>query len=112
MSGPRPNAGPERASLGIAACAVPECNPSVPAAKPRLPKGRGFFAHRQSLPRRRHWRACRRRIMSAAMPPRFLSHAELDSVIRLAPLIAIDLIIRNGRDEVLLGLRKNEPAKG
>ena len=46
------------------------------------------------------------------MPSRFLSQAELDTVIRLAPLIAIDLIIRNARDEVLLGLRKNEPAKG
>ncbi len=50
--------------------------------------------------------------MSASLPPRFLSHAELDSIIRLAPLIAIDLIIRNARDEVLLGLRTNEPAKG
>jgi len=50
--------------------------------------------------------------MSAAMPPRFLSHTELDTVIRRAPRIAIDLIIRNARDEVLLGLRKNEPAKG
>ena len=50
--------------------------------------------------------------MSAAMPPRFLSHAELDTVIRHAPLVAIDLIIRNARGEVLLGLRKNEPAKG
>jgi hypothetical protein len=49
--------------------------------------------------------------VKAAMP-RFLSHAELDTVIRLAPLIAIDLIIRNARGEVLLGLRKNEPAKG
>jgi GDP-mannose mannosyl hydrolase len=49
--------------------------------------------------------------MTAAMPRTFLSHAELDTVIRLAPLIAIDLIIRNARDEVLLGLRKNEPAK-
>src|SRR5215470_17356087 len=48
--------------------------------------------------------------MRAAMPSRFLSHAELDTVIRFAPLIAIDLIIRNARDEVLLGLRKNEPA--
>jgi colanic acid biosynthesis protein WcaH len=47
-----------------------------------------------------------------SLPPRFLSHAELDTVIRLAPLIAIDLIIRNARAEVLLGLRKNEPAKG
>ncbi len=43
--------------------------------------------------------------------PRFLSHAELDSVIRLAPLIAIDLIIRNASGGVLLGLRRNEPAK-
>ena len=46
------------------------------------------------------------------MPSRFLSHAELDTVIRFAPLIAIDLIIRNARGEVLLGLRKNEPTKG
>jgi colanic acid biosynthesis protein WcaH len=46
------------------------------------------------------------------MSPRFLSHTEVDTVIRLAPLIAIDLIIRNGGDEVLLGLRKNEPARG
>jgi len=50
--------------------------------------------------------------MKTAMPPSFLSHAELDTVIRLAPLIAIDLVIRNARDEVLLGLRKNEPARG
>jgi colanic acid biosynthesis protein WcaH len=50
--------------------------------------------------------------MPPSMPPRFLSHAELDTVIRLTPLIAIDLIIRNACDEVLLGLRKNEPAKG
>ncbi len=50
--------------------------------------------------------------MRAALPQRFLSHAELDTVIRLAPLVAIDLIIRNARDEVLLGLRNNEPAKG
>jgi len=49
--------------------------------------------------------------MKAAMARAFLSHAELDTVIRLAPLIAIDLIIRNAGDDVLLGLRKNEPAK-
>jgi 8-oxo-dGTP pyrophosphatase MutT (NUDIX family) len=53
-----------------------------------------------------------RAAMSPSLPPSLLSHAELDTVIRLAPLIAIDLIIRNARDEVLLGLRKNEPAKG
>src|SRR3974377_134932 len=46
------------------------------------------------------------------MPPRLVSHTEVATVILLAPLIAIDLIIRNARDEVLLGLRKNEPAKG
>jgi colanic acid biosynthesis protein WcaH len=46
------------------------------------------------------------------MPPNFLSHADLDNVIRLAPLVAIDLIVRNSRGEVLLGLRNNEPAKG
>jgi colanic acid biosynthesis protein WcaH len=50
--------------------------------------------------------------MSPSLSPSFLSHAELDAVIRLAPLVAIDLIIRNGRDEALLGLRRNEPAKG
>jgi colanic acid biosynthesis protein WcaH len=45
------------------------------------------------------------------MPPAFLSNADFRSVVRLAPLISIDLIIRNPRDEVLLGLRNNEPAK-
>ena len=50
--------------------------------------------------------------MKAVMPRHFLSHDELDTLIGLAPLIAIDLIIRNGHDEVLLGLRNNEPAKG
>jgi len=40
-----------------------------------------------------------------------LSHADLGTVIRLAPLVAIDFIIRNARDEVLLGLRNNEPAR-
>jgi colanic acid biosynthesis protein WcaH len=44
-------------------------------------------------------------------PPRFLNHDDLGTVIRLAPLIAIDFVIRNARDEVLLGLRNNEPAK-
>jgi colanic acid biosynthesis protein WcaH len=44
--------------------------------------------------------------------PNFLNSAELDSIVRLAPLVAIDLIIRNGHGEVLLGLRNNEPAKG
>ncbi len=32
-------------------------------------------------------------------------------VVRYAPLVSIDLIVRNSEDKVLLGLRKNEPAK-
>jgi colanic acid biosynthesis protein WcaH len=48
----------------------------------------------------------------AVMPPTLLTLADLSTVVRLAPLVAIDLIIRNARNEVLLGLRNNEPAKG
>ena len=33
-------------------------------------------------------------------------------VVRLAPLVAIDLVIRNARGDILLGLRNNEPAEG
>jgi GDP-mannose mannosyl hydrolase len=55
-------------------------------------------------------------IIKAAMPlltpSQPLSHAELSSIVRLAPLVSIDLIIRNAQEEVLLGLRSNEPAKG
>jgi colanic acid biosynthesis protein WcaH len=46
------------------------------------------------------------------MSPAPLSYADLSRVVRLAPLVSIDLIIRNARNEVLLGLRNNEPAKG
>ena len=46
------------------------------------------------------------------MAAKFLSHIDLNTVIRLAPLVAIDLIIRDRVDRVLLGLRNNEPAKG
>src|SRR5664279_2413119 len=46
------------------------------------------------------------------MPAKLLSHSDLDTVIRLAPLVAIDLIIRDSEDRILLGLRNNEPAKG
>ena len=41
-----------------------------------------------------------------------LNHDDLAEVIRLAPLVAIDLIIENDYGQVLLGLRTNEPAKG
>jgi colanic acid biosynthesis protein WcaH len=45
-------------------------------------------------------------------PPAFLPHEQLRNVVRSAPLAAIDLVIRNSRGEILLGLRNNEPAKG
>jgi colanic acid biosynthesis protein WcaH len=41
-----------------------------------------------------------------------LSQADLCQVVRLSPLAAIDLVVRNARNDVLLGLRTNEPAKG
>ncbi|MCK4304738.1 MAG: GDP-mannose mannosyl hydrolase [Candidatus Eisenbacteria sp.] len=44
--------------------------------------------------------------------PRKLDHPALIQVVKNTPLVAIDLVIRNARDEVLLGLRTNEPAKG
>src|SRR5438034_4967049 len=46
------------------------------------------------------------------MPPRFLNKDEFSQVVRNAPLLSIDLIIRNPDQYVLLGLRTNEPAKG
>ena len=51
--------------------------------------------------------------MSAKLPrPSPLSPADFQTVVRLAPLVSIDLIIRNAQGEILLGLRANEPAKG
>jgi len=50
--------------------------------------------------------------MPQAAPPALLSHTDLHTVVRLAPLISIDFIIRNPRRDVLLGWRNNEPAKG
>jgi colanic acid biosynthesis protein WcaH len=46
------------------------------------------------------------------MVAKLLSHSDLNTVIRLAPLVGIDLIIRDTAHRVLLGLRNNEPAKG
>lgn len=40
-----------------------------------------------------------------------LNHRDLIEVIKKTPLVAIDLIIKNNLNEVLLGLRNNEPAK-
>ena len=46
------------------------------------------------------------------MPPLTLGPTELSTVVRLVPMVSIDLIVRNARGQVLLGLRINEPAKG
>ncbi len=42
----------------------------------------------------------------------FLSKNDFSSVIKNTPLISIDLIVKNSKEEVLLGKRINEPAKG
>lgn len=41
-----------------------------------------------------------------------LSREDFINVVRNAPLVSIDLVLRNSRGEVLLGLRRNEPAAG
>lgn len=41
-----------------------------------------------------------------------LTKEELLEIVKKAPLVSIDLIIKNFDGEILLGLRKNEPAKG
>ncbi len=41
-----------------------------------------------------------------------LTHEEFLGIIRLAPLVSIDLIVRDASGRVLVGLRQNEPAKG
>ena len=41
-----------------------------------------------------------------------MDDAMLINVIEATPLVSIDLIVRNPRAEVLLGLRNNRPAKG
>ena len=41
-----------------------------------------------------------------------LSDENFAQVIRFAPLVSIDIIIRNPRGAIMLGLRNNEPAKG
>jgi len=40
-----------------------------------------------------------------------LSHHELIEVIKKTPLVSIDLVVKNGLNEILLGLRNNEPAR-
>jgi GDP-mannose mannosyl hydrolase len=44
--------------------------------------------------------------------PRDLDEDELKSIVRLTPLVSIDLIIRDPERKVLVAMRNNEPAKG
>ena len=51
--------------------------------------------------------------MSALLaPPKLLSEEDFARLVRSAPLVAIDLIIRNREGKVLVALRNDEPAKG
>ena len=43
--------------------------------------------------------------------PAKLGRDDFIQVVRNAPLVSIDLIVKNSRNEILVGLRKNEPAK-
>jgi colanic acid biosynthesis protein WcaH len=43
--------------------------------------------------------------------PLKLNHRDLIEVIKKTPLVSIDLIIENPKNQILLGLRKNAPAK-
>ena len=47
-----------------------------------------------------------------SMPAPQLNATELRNVVRQAPLVSIDLVVRDANNRVLLGLRTNEPAKG
>jgi colanic acid biosynthesis protein WcaH len=40
-----------------------------------------------------------------------LNYVDYRTAVRLAPLVSLDLIIRNHENKVLLGLRNNDPAK-
>ena len=42
----------------------------------------------------------------------FLDKETFQTVVRSAPLVSIDFVIMNSRQQILLGLRTNRPAKG
>lgn len=45
-------------------------------------------------------------------PGQWLPPADFNSVVRLTPLVAIDMIVRSCDGRVLVGRRNNEPARG
>jgi colanic acid biosynthesis protein WcaH len=44
--------------------------------------------------------------------PKKLSREELAEVVKNAPLVSIDLVVKDRQGRILVGLRTNEPAKG
>jgi colanic acid biosynthesis protein WcaH len=46
------------------------------------------------------------------IPAQFLSDGDFAHVVRYAPLVSIDLVIKDPGGHALVGLRLNEPAKG
>jgi len=46
------------------------------------------------------------------LPGQRLEPEDFDNAVRLTPLIAIDLVVRSPDGRVLVGRRRNEPAKG
>lgn len=42
----------------------------------------------------------------------YLSESDFRAVVAATPLVSIDLVVGNGRGDVLLGLRNNRPAQG
>ena len=51
-------------------------------------------------------------ISGSMTAPRFLGDDDFAHIVRYAPLVSIDVIIKDPKQNVLLGLRVNEPAKG
>ena len=47
-----------------------------------------------------------------SLNPLNISKTDLINIIRNAPLVSIDLVVKNKQGEVLLGLRSNKPAMG
>ena len=50
--------------------------------------------------------------MAVAYQPMRLPHDQLLEVIKLTPLVSIDLVLRDQESRILMGKRNNEPAKG
>jgi colanic acid biosynthesis protein WcaH len=42
----------------------------------------------------------------------FLEKEQFSSIIKNTPLVSLDLVVRNNKNEILLGKRTNKPAKG